>query len=99
MTGELRLTQAAKQDLADIWVEIIEARDERSADRMTRRILDICRMKAEFPETGQSREDIAPGIRSASNRPYVIFFRPEEESILVLRILHGRRDVRTILQE
>jgi toxin ParE1/3/4 len=91
------LTDEAKNDLAEIWATITEARDERTANRMNRRILASCRSKAQFPETGQSREEIAPGLRSTVVRPYVDFFRPEGETILVLRILHGRRDVEQIM--
>ncbi len=85
------LTDEAKDDVAGIWETIAAARDERTADRMNRRIFASCRSKAQFPETGQLREEIAPGLRSFVVRPYVIFFRPDGESILVLRILHGRR--------
>jgi len=63
------LTDEAKSDLAEIWATIAEARDERTANRMSRRILVSCRSKAQFPETGQSREEIAPGLRSAVVRP------------------------------
>jgi len=93
------LTDAAKNDLAEIWATIAEARDERTANRMNRRILASCRSKAQFPETGRSREEIAPGLRSAVVRPYVVFFRPDGETILVLRILHGRRDVEQMMGE
>jgi toxin ParE1/3/4 len=87
------LTDEAKNDLAEIWATIAEARDERTANRMNRKILSSCRAKAHFPEIGRSREEIAPGLRSAVVRPYVIFFRQADETILVLRILHGHRDV------
>lgn len=91
------LTDEARNDLAEIWETIAGARDERTANRMHQRILASCRSKAQFPETGRLREEIAPGLRSSVVRPYVVFFRPEGETILVLRILHGRRDVEQIM--
>jgi toxin ParE1/3/4 len=93
------LTDEAKSDLAEIWATIAEARDERTANRMNRKILASCRAKAQFPETGRSREEIAPGLRSTAVDPYVVFFRAEHDTILVLRILHGRRDVEQIMGE
>src|SRR5471030_225660 len=69
------LTDEAKNDLAEIWTTIADARDERTANRMNRRILASCHSKAQFPESGQSREEIAPGLRSTVVRPYVVFFR------------------------
>jgi toxin ParE1/3/4 len=95
--NEPTLSDLAKDDLAEIWTTIAQARDERTAERMTRKILAKCRSHAQFPETGRSREDILPGLRSFPVRPYVVFFRAEEETILVLRVLHGRRDVESIM--
>jgi toxin ParE1/3/4 len=95
---EPKLSDLAKDDLAEIWATIAAARDERTAERMIRRILDQCRSHSQFPESGRSREEIVPGLRSAPVRPYVVFYRAEGESILVLRILHGHRDVEGVLK-
>jgi len=59
------LTEEARNDLAEIWETIAGARDERTANRMNQRILASCRSKAQFPETGRLREEIALGLRSA----------------------------------
>ncbi len=91
------ITDEARNDLAEIWATIAEARDERTANRMNQKILASCRSKAQFPDTGQSRDEIAPGLRSTAVLPYVVFFRLEGDTILVLRILHGRRDVGRIM--
>lgn len=93
------LTELARDDLSEIWATIAEARDERTANRMIRRLLSACDSKAEFPETGRLREEIAPGLRSMVVRPYVIFFRPLDTSIVVLRILHGHRDVEQVMAD
>ncbi|SIO23574.1 toxin ParE1/3/4 [Singulisphaera sp. GP187] len=93
------LTDEAKDDLAEIWATIADARDERTANRIHRKILDACRSKAAFPETGRLREEISPGLRCVVVRPYVAFFRPHMDTIVVLRILHGRRDVESIMSE
>jgi toxin ParE1/3/4 len=97
--NEPLLTDEAREDLAEIWSIIAEARDQRTADDVHRRILEACRLKAEFPETGRIRDDIAPGVRSVVIRPYVAFFRPQGGTILVLRILHGRRDIDRIMEQ
>ena len=93
------LTDEARDDLAEIWATIAEARDERTADRMHRKILASCRSKAQFPESGRMRDEILPGLRSVVVRPYVAFYRTEGDTILVVRILHGRRDVERIMGE
>ena len=91
------LSDEAKADLAGIWVDIAEARDERTADRMNSKILSSRRSKAQFPDTGKARDEILPGLRSFPVKPYVVFFRRHADPILVLRIQHGRRDDEQIM--
>jgi toxin ParE1/3/4 len=40
-----------------------------------------------------------PGLRSFPVHPYVVFYRPQVDTILVVRILHGRRDIERIMSE
>jgi toxin ParE1/3/4 len=91
------ISDEAKDDLAEIWAAIAEARDERTADRMLQKILASCRAKALFPDTGEARDEILPGLRSFPVRPYVVFYHRHADTILVLRILHGRRDVKRVI--
>ncbi len=44
------ISDEAKDDLAEIWATIAEARDERAADRMNGKILSSCREKAQFSD-------------------------------------------------
>jgi plasmid stabilization system protein ParE len=50
------LTDKAKDDLREIWYSLASKGDERAADRLVSRILDKCRNRARFPETGRLRE-------------------------------------------
>lgn len=52
-----------------------------------------CRTLARFPLVGRRRDELGPGVRSAVVLGYRVFFRPEPDGILVLRVLHGARDV------
>jgi toxin ParE1/3/4 len=96
---EPRLTDRARDDLRAIWFETANRRDEAAADRMTAKVLEACRAHARFPETGRSRDDLLPGLRSFPVAPFVVFFRPHADTIEVLRVLHGRRDVGPLLRE
>ncbi len=91
---EPELTAKAKDDVRDIWYSVASKGDERAADRLISQILEKCRSRARFPETGRLRDEISPGLRSFPVPPYVVFFRPLEDTILVLRIIHGRRDLK-----
>jgi toxin ParE1/3/4 len=91
------ISDEARDDLAEIWATIALARNEQTADRMIGKILSSCRAKAAFPDTGQTRDEIHAGLRSFPVRPYVVYYRRHEQSILVLRVLHGRRDADRIM--
>ena len=49
----------------------------------------------EFPETGARRPKLARDMRIWLVTPYVIFYRfaAEDQTVRVVRILHGRRDM------
>ena len=94
---EPKLTDQAKDDLLGIWYTIASNRDERTADRFTAKILDKCRVHAQLPEGGRLRVELSPGIRSFAVAPYVVFYMPEEDTISVLRIVHGHRDIKRIM--
>ena len=46
------------------------------------------------PAIGAPRNDIAPGYRCLPVGRHLIFYRVEEESLIILRVLHQRIDVR-----
>jgi toxin ParE1/3/4 len=96
---EPELSDPAREDLRDIWYSISRDRDDRTADRLVTQILDKCRDHAQFPEGGRLREELSAGLRSFNVKPYVVFYRPFEDRIMVLRILHGRRDLKRIVFE
>ena len=48
------------------------------------------------PLSFPSREDLAPDLRMAVHRPYLIFFRVDADVIRVERVLHGARDLREL---
>ena len=48
---------------------------------------------------GRPRPELAPGLRSFVVHPYVIFFRPAEDTIEVIRVLRGSRDIAAIMKK
>lgn len=82
----------AEADLLDIWRYIAQD-SSANADRMLDRIRDTLNRLAVMPFIGQARFDLAPGLRMFPVGNYLIFFRPIENGIEVIRILHGRRNI------
>jgi toxin ParE1/3/4 len=50
----------------------------------------------EHPHAGVRREDLRPGLRSFPAEGYVIVYRVEDETAVILHVLHGSRDIAAI---
>jgi toxin ParE1/3/4 len=48
---------------------------------------------AHFPFIGRDRSIFSPGLRSILAERHVIFYRVDGDSILIVRVLDGRRDI------
>lgn len=80
-------------------MQYVAAERPRAATDILLKIRKACERTADWPESGKRREEIAPGVRSALVKPYVIFYRSATGQVQVLRILHGRRDIVRALRE
>ncbi len=92
------LTPAAKADLVNIFT-YIRADRPKSARRVLARIRQAMRRLAENPWIGHMREDLADdSLRFWSVYSYLIVYRPRSQPLEVIRVLHGARDVKRILE-
>ena len=88
------VSPAAVEDLGTIWSYVAE-RDLAAADRLVDRIEQALGRLAEFPGMGHRRVDVTDrAYRFLVVRPYVVAYRHDETTLTVVRVLHGRRDVR-----
>ncbi len=93
-----RISDQAMADLDEAWAYIAR-NNPKAADRLVDAVLAAARRHVQFPESGRSRDDISPGLRTFVVKPYVVFYRPIEDTIEVVRVLHGRRDIRRIMTD
>ena len=88
---------SAESDLTEIW-EYIARDSPENADRFVFRIYQICWETLAFnPQIGRLREELSAQLRSLAVDDYVIFYRPVNDGVLVVRVLHGRRDFEELL--
>ena len=92
MALNIVITATAQEDLVDIWSWIADE-SPASADRVLDRMQEVAHKLAELPKMGRARDDLLPGLRSFVVGSYVMFYMVSPESLEVLRILHGRRDI------
>jgi antitoxin ParD1/3/4/toxin ParE1/3/4 len=93
------LTPAARADLTEIFDYI--AQDSRdAAHRVLKELRAAMKKLAHMPEMGHYRRDlVSEPLRFWPVYSYLIIYRPEARPIQVVRVLHGARDVRSILEE
>lgn len=93
-----RLATQAEADLDAIWEYVFtESGNADIADRIIRSITERIYLLARFPNAGRSRDDeLGAGRRSFPVRDYIIVYRVTGEDVLVLRVVHGRRDIKAL---
>lgn len=91
--ARLLLDRDAEADLRQIVHHLgVEQLRPVTARKVAARIRRECERFAQNPLMGESREDLLPGIRLFTVRPYVVFYFPLDDGIHVARIIHGARD-------
>jgi toxin ParE1/3/4 len=76
------------RDRAGVFVaEAYLSRFEATYDRLAR-----------FPDSGAPRPRLGRSVRIAVVKPYVVIYRSSGEAVEVMRILHGRRDIRRAMR-
>lgn len=51
-----------------------------------------------FPLAAPARNSIAPGLRVTFHGAYAIYYQPREQEIVIVRVLHGARDIAAIVE-
>ena len=93
-----RAAPRAEFDLSEIWSYIAtESGSIEVADRVVDSISSRYLLPASFPYMGRSRdEDFGGGSRSFAVGDYVIIYAVEGDDVLVLRVVHGRRQIEAL---
>jgi toxin ParE1/3/4 len=86
----------AYKDLDELW-EYIAADDIAVADRILDEIRAAIQTLVSFPQLGHVRPDLASSpIRFHIVRDYLLVYAFDEKPLLVLAVLHGRRNPRIL---
>lgn len=97
----LRYSATAEDDVADIILHILlKTGSAETASTFAAKIDRQCAHPASLPGTlGTARPDLSKGLRSTPCQGYVIFFRYLPDTLEVVTILHGSRDLTAYFDE
>jgi len=88
------LSPEAKKDLLNIRSYTQKEWGNQQAQKYIDALEKRCDELAQRPHTGRERPEIKPGYRSVAEGKHVIFYRVGDSGIEILRIPHGRMDIK-----
>ncbi|HXJ93972.1 MAG TPA: type II toxin-antitoxin system RelE/ParE family toxin [Terriglobia bacterium] len=91
------LSPEAARDIREIWAYIAE--DNVAAARRVRlQLLAACRRIGRSPRIGHSREDLThKPVLFWPVGSYLVIYNPAQKPVQIVRVLHGRRDIPSLL--
>jgi plasmid stabilization system protein ParE len=98
MRRPYRLSKEARVDLLSLWTYIAQD-NPRAADRVVAKLDRAVRLLAQFPNKGHRRADIhtSEPVLFWTEDAYVIVYRPTPRPLLIVRVIHGARDLDALL--
>lgn len=100
MIYEVRFSKRSQADLISIYEYIAAKSDPAQARGYFERIRDYCLTLRRFPQRGTSWEHVSRGVRvTGFERRVSIAFRIKGQTVTILRVMYGGRDVEKNLKE
>ena len=94
---KVRLTPKAQVDLEEIGDRIAQ-RNPARAVTCIQELRERCLRIGDFPHAGPPRPQWSMGIRIAVHGKYLIIYRLHDDTVQVLRIVHGARDLDALFE-
>ena len=95
MKYRIEFSKAAIRDLDRMWAEVFEAsRSNDTSNQYITDLLDFTEKRSIFPKAGNPLyyENSFTGYYYIIFKAYIIFYRLEEEKMLIDRVLFGKSD-------
>ena len=90
--ARLTITESAQADLREIR-DYIAKDNPAAARRVVERLRTQARKLAAMPGIGRSRKGLRPDLFSFPVGRHVLFYRPQPGGIVLVRVIHGARDL------
>ena len=91
---QLVISPEARKDLGDIW-DYIATNNMEAANALYDEFLRQFELLVSMPNMGRAQDELSANLRSLAVRRYLVFYRVENEELIVVRVLHSARDVST----
>ncbi|HEV8081445.1 MAG TPA: type II toxin-antitoxin system RelE/ParE family toxin [Chitinophagaceae bacterium] len=93
------ISKKAVSDLEEIWLYTVRKWSVDQADRYYNLIFDEVNFICKNINAGKSMEHVRKGYRSSKVKSHLIFYRIQNNTIEVIRILHEQMDIENRLND
>lgn len=95
----VQFTEAAESDLDEIWDYVADSNID-AADRIIAEVRSTCAKLATNPGIGHSREDLTElPVKFIGVFFYRIVYAPDTSPLQIIAVVHGARDVASVMRE
>ncbi len=95
--GQVRRSAESELDYLEIWLYVAKD-DPVAADQLLRAFDEKLNLLSDSPLVGRAREELAHNLRSSPVGNYILFYRPADGGVELVRLLHGARDIRRLFR-
>lgn len=88
----VRLSKCSEIDLEEIG-DYIAIDSPMNAAHFIGELREACQKIGRMPTGYRPRPELGEGLRSSALKSYTIFFVVEHDEVLIVRVLHGARDI------
>jgi toxin ParE1/3/4 len=86
------LSRLAAEDFTAIYEYTLLNFGPHQADAYSDELESTLRLLCNSPETGHECSEIAAGVRRHDHQRHAIFYRPREQDIFIIRLLHQQME-------
>jgi toxin ParE1/3/4 len=97
--ARIQRTRAALNDLLDLWIHVAEGQGDARANAFIKKIEKVLLTLSNQPFMGRARPELREHLRSFPVNPYILFYEPRDDGILLVRVIHGRRDIDALFSD
>jgi toxin ParE1/3/4 len=90
--GRVLTSRDADFDLLEIWAHIAR-HNLAAADRLAERFSEVFEKLADSPTIGRSVDWLFPELRRFPVGDYLIFYVCSKDGVVIVRVVHGARDI------
>jgi len=95
--AEIVVSAAALNDIESIIEHLTREAGPNVAAKYRRELLRIFALLRDQPGLGARRPKLGRGVRLTIIAPYLVFYRHDDRTATILRVLHGRRKISAAL--